>query len=68
MCYTNIFLDIFIDPTGEEQGIYYINHADLGDTNAEYVYIEAESSRIVVALATRDITPGEEIFASYSTR
>jgi SET domain-containing protein len=59
---------MFIDPTGEEQGIYYINHADPGNTNAEYVYIEAKSSRIVIALATRDIAEGEEIFASYSTR
>jgi SET domain-containing protein len=58
---------MFIDPTGEEDGIYYINHGDVTSANAEFKYIESEHSRIVIAIATKEIAPGQEIFASYAT-
>jgi hypothetical protein len=59
-------IDICIDPSGFEKGVYFINQLDHGaGANAEFRYIEAAQSRIVIALATTDIAPGKEIFAPY---
>lgn len=59
-------IDLCIDPSGVESGIYFVNHATSGmGANAEFRYIEAQQSRIVIAVATTEITPGQEIFAPY---
>jgi SET domain-containing protein len=59
---------MFLDPTGVEGGVYYINYGDATSANAEFKYIESEHSRIVIAVATKDIALDQEILASYDTR
>lgn len=50
-----------------ENGLYFINHMEPETANAEFKHIESGHSRIVIAVATKDIKPHEEIFAPYQS-
>jgi hypothetical protein len=60
--------DLVIDPKGQEAGVYNINHIREEEANAEFKYIEAADTRIVVAMAKRNISSGEEILATYAPK
>ena len=57
-----------IDPQDDKPKVYYINHISEPQANAEFKYIEAAHSRIVIVVARKDIRKDEEILAAYSPR
>lgn len=61
-------LDMYIDPEDDKCAMYYINHVSEPEANAQFQYVEAAESRIVIASAKRAIRGGEEILAAYAPR
>lgn len=60
-----ISADTFIDGSKGSSNVFYINCKD--DVNAEFKYVQG-TRRKVIALATKDIQKGSEIFASYGPK
>ncbi|KAF1999848.1 hypothetical protein P154DRAFT_620557 [Amniculicola lignicola CBS 123094] len=50
----------------KHEGTYYINEKRHKDANAAFQYIEGPRRREVVAIATKNIQAGEEVFAQYT--
>jgi hypothetical protein len=60
--------DAFIDPKGQESGVYYVNHAQSSKANAVYKHVEGADSRKVALCALSEILAGEETTAPYSEK
>jgi SET domain-containing protein len=63
-----IIVDMSIRPPKEKPSVYFINHIREAEANAKFMYIETPRTRIVIAVAKRDIEAEEEIVASYGEK
>jgi hypothetical protein len=60
--------DMSIDPREHKQGTYYMNHIAAEHANVYFMYVEAAGTRIVVAMAKKDIRAHEELRITYAPK